>query len=75
MMRNAKLYESQAGIKIAGRNINSLKHADDTTLKAESEEELKSLLMKVKLESEKAGLKLNIEKTKIMASIPSLHGN
>ena len=75
MMRNAKLYESQAGIKIAGRNINSLKYADDTTLKAESEEELKSLLMKVKLESEKAGLKLNIEKTKIMASIPSLHGN
>ena len=74
-MRNAKLYESQAGIKIAGRNINSLKYADDTTLKAESEEELKSLLMKVKLESEKAGLKLNIEKTKIMASIPSLHGN
>ena len=63
-MRNAKLYASQAGIKIAGRNINSLKYADDTTLKAESEEELKSLLMKVKLESEKAGLKLNIEKNK-----------
>ena len=69
-MRNAGLDEAQAGIKIAGRNINSLKYADDTTLMAESEEELKSLLMKVKEESEKAGLKLNIQKTKIMASGP-----
>ena len=69
-MRNAGLDESQAGIKIAGRNINNLIYADDTTLKAESEEELKSLLMKVKKESEKAGLKLNIQKTKIMASGP-----
>ena len=68
--RNAGLDESQAGIKIAGRNINNLIYADDTTLKAESEEELKSLLMKVKKESEKAGLKLNIQKTKIMASGP-----
>ena len=67
-MRNAKLDESQAGIKIAGRNINNLRYADDTTLMAESEEELKSLLMKVKEESEKAGLKLNIQKMKIMAS-------
>ena len=64
-----------AGIKIAGTNINNLRHADDTTLMAESEEELKSLLMKVKEESEKVGLKLNIQKTKIMASVPSLHGN
>ena len=69
-MRNAGLDEAQAGIKIAGRNINNLRHADDTTLTAESKEELKSLLMKVKEESEKAGLKLNIQKTKIMASGP-----
>ena len=69
-MRNAGLEEAQAGIKIAGRNINNLRYAEDTTLKAESEEELKSLLMKVKEESEKIGLKLNIQKTKIMASGP-----
>ena len=69
-MRNAGLEEAQAGIKIAGRNINNLRYADDTTLMAESEEELKSLLMKVKEESEKAGLKLNIQKTKIRASGP-----
>ena len=69
-MRNAELEEAQAGIKIAGRNINNLRHADDTTLMAESEEELKSFLMKVKAESEKLGLKLNIQKTKIMASGP-----
>ena len=69
-MRNAVLDEAQTGIKIAGRNINNLKYADDTTLMAESEEELKSLLMKVKEESERAGLKLNIQKTKIMASGP-----
>ena len=69
-MRNAELYEAQAGIKIAGRNINKLRYADDTTLMAESEEELKSLLMKVKEESEKVGLELNIQKTKIMASGP-----
>ena len=69
-MRNAGLDEAQAGIKIARRNINNLRYADDTTLMAESEEELKSLLMKVKEESEKVGLKLNIEKTKIMASGP-----
>ena len=69
-MRNAGLEEAQAGIKIAGRNINHLRYADDTTLMAESEEELKSLLMKVKVESEKVGLKLNIQKTKIMASGP-----
>ena len=69
-MRNAGLEEAQAGIKIAGRNINNLSYADDTTLRAESEEELKSLLMKVKEESEKVGLKLNIQKTKIMASGP-----
>ena len=69
-MRNAGLDEAQAGIKIAGRNINNLRYADDTTLKAESEEELKRLLMKVKEESEKVGLKLNIQKTKIMASGP-----
>ena len=67
-MRNAGLEEAQAGIKIAGRNINNLTYADDTTLMAESEEELKSLLMKVREESEKVGLKLNIQKTKIMAS-------
>ena len=69
-MRNAGLEEAQAGIKIAGRNINNLRYADDTTLMAESEEELKSLLMKVNMESEKVGLKLNIQKTKIMASGP-----
>ena len=69
-MRNAGLEEAQAGIKIAGRNINNLRYADDTTLMAEREEELKSLLMKVKKENEKAGLKLNIQKTKIMASSP-----
>ena len=69
-MKNGGLHEAQAGIKIAGRNINNLRYADDTTLMAESEEELKSLLMKVKEESEKAGLKLNIQKTKIMASRP-----
>ena len=70
IMRNAGLEEAQAGIKIAGRNINNLRYADDTTLMAESEEELKKLLMKVKEESEKVGLKLNIQKTKIMASGP-----
>ena len=70
IMRNAGLEEAQAGIKIAGRNINNLRYADDTTLMAESKEELKSFLMKVKEESEKVGLKLNIQKTKIMASIP-----
>ena len=69
-MKNAGLEETQAAIKIAGRNINNLRYADDTTLMAESEEELKSLLMKVKEESEKVGLKLNIQKTKIMASSP-----
>ena len=69
-MQNAGLDEVQAGIKIAGRNINSLRYADDTTLMAESKEELKSLLMKAKEESEKVGLKLNIQKTKIMASGP-----
>ena len=69
-MRNARLEEAQAGIKIAGRNINNLRYADDTTLMAESKEELKSLLMKVKEESEKVGLKLNIQKMKIMASGP-----
>ena len=73
-MKNARIDESQAGIKIAGRNISNLRYADDTTLMAESEEELKSLLKKVKEESEKVGLKLNIQKTKIMASSPSLHG-
>ena len=71
-MWNARLDETQAGIKIAGRNINNLRYADDTTLMAESEKELKSLLMKV--ESEKVGLKLNIQKTKIMDLVPSLHG-
>ena len=70
-MRDARLEEAQAGIKIAGRNINNLRYADDTTLIAESEEELKNLLMKVKVESEKVGLKLNIQKTKIMASGPT----
>ena len=69
-MRNAVLEEAQAGIKIAGRNINNLRYADDTTLMAESEEELKSLLMKVKEEGEKFGLKLNVQKTKMMASGP-----
>ena len=69
-MRNIGLEEAQAGIKIAGRNINNLRYADDTTLMTESEEELKSLLIKVKVESEKVGLKLNIQKTKIMASGP-----
>ena len=73
-MRNARLDEVQTGIKIAGRNINNLRYADDTTLMAESKEELKSLLMKVREESEKSGLKFNIQKTKIMASVPSLHG-
>ena len=70
-MRSAGLDEAQAGTKIAGRNINNLRYADDTTLMAEGEEELKNLLMKVKVESEKVGLKLNIQKTKIMASIPT----
>ena len=70
-LRNAGLEETQAGIKVAGRNINNLRCADDTTLMAESEEELKSLLMKVKVESENVGSKLNIQKTKIMASAPS----
>ena len=69
-MRNAGLEETQAGIKIAGRNLNNLRYADDTTLMAESEEKLKSLLMKVKRESKKVGLKLNIQKTKIMVSGP-----
>ena len=69
-MKNARLDESQAGIKIAGKNINNLKYADDTTLMAESKEELKSHLMRVKRESERAGLKLNIKKTKIMVSGP-----
>ena len=73
-MRNAGLEEAQAGIKTARRNTNNLRYADDTTLIAESEEELKSLLMKVKEESEKVGLKLNIQKTKIMHPVPSLHG-
>ena len=72
--RNTGLEEAQAGIRIAGRNINNLRYADDTTLMAESEEELKSLLMKLKEESEKVGLKHNIQKTKMMASIPSFHG-
>ena len=70
-MRNAGLEETQAGIKIAGRNLNNLRYVDDTTLMAESEEELQSLLMKVKVESEIVGLKLNIQKTKIMASSPT----
>ena len=73
-MRNPGLDEAQAGIKIPGRNISSLRFAHDTTLMAESEKKLKSFLMKVKVESEKVGLKLNIQKTKIMASVPSLHG-
>ena len=73
-MRNAGLDEAQTGIKIAGKNISNLRYADDTTLMTESEAELKSLLMKVKEESEKVGLKLNIQKTKIMHLVPSLHG-
>ena len=73
-MRNTGLEETQAGIKIARRNINNLRYADDTTLMAESEEELKSLLMKLKEESEKVGLKLNVQKMKIMHPVPSLHG-
>ena len=73
-MRNTALDEAQAGIKIAGRNINNLRYADDTTLMAENEEELKSLLIKVKKESEKVALKLNIQKKKIMALVPSLDG-
>ena len=73
-MRNAGLDEAQGGIKIVGRNVNNLRYADDTTLMAESEEELKSLLMKVKEKSEKVGLKLNIQKTKIMHLVPLLHG-
>ena len=73
-MRNAGLEEAQAGIKIAGRKLNNLRYADDTILMSESEEELKSLLMKVKRESEKVGLKLNIQETKIMSPVPSLHG-
>ena len=73
-MRNTGLEETQVGLKIARRNINNLRYADDITLMAESEEELKSLLMKVKVEREKGGLKLNIQKTKIMASGPILHG-
>ena len=73
-MRNARLDEAQDGIKIAGRSINNLRYADDTTLMAGSEEELKSLLMKVKEESEQVSLKLNIQKTKILAPVPSLHG-
>ena len=73
-MRNAGLEETQAGIKIARRNISNLRYADDTALMAESEEEVKSLLMKVKVEGEKVGLKLNIQKMKVMASGPSLHG-
>ena len=71
-MRNAGLEEAQAGIKVARRNINSFRYTDDTTLMAESEDELKSLMMKVKEESEKVGLKLNIQKTKIMASVPTV---
>ena len=74
IMRNAGLEEAEAGIKIARRNINNLRYADDNTLMAESEEELKSLLLKVKVESEKVGLKLNIQKMKSMALVPSLHG-
>ena len=73
-MKNAGLDEAQAGIKTAGRNINNLRYADDTTLMAESEEELNSLLMKVKEENEKVGLKLNIQNTKITHLVPSLHG-
>ena len=74
IMRNARLEETQAGIKIAGRNINNLRYTDDTTLMAENEEELKSLLMKVKVESENFGLKLNIQKRRSWHPVPSLHG-
>ena len=74
IIQNARLEEAQAGIKIAGRNINNLRYAEDTTLMAEREKEIKSLLMKVKEESGKAGLKLGIQKTKIMHLVPSLHG-
>ena len=74
-MRNAGLDEAQAGIKTAGRNINNLRYADDTILMTESKEELKSILMKMKEESEKVGLKLNIQKIKIRHPVPSLHGN
>ena len=73
-MRNAGLEGTQTGIKIAGRNIHNLRYADNTTLMAESEEDLQNLLMKVKVESEKVGLKFNIQKTKTMASVPPLHG-
>ena len=73
-MQNARLIEAQAGIKTVRRNINNFRYADDTTLMEESEEEFKSLLMKVKVESEKVGLKLNIQKTKLMHLVPSLHG-
>ena len=73
-MQNARLEEAQAGIRVAGRNINNLRYADDTTLMAESEEELKSLLMKVKEESEKVGLKLNIRKLRSWHLVPSFHG-
>ena len=73
-MRKARLNEAQTRIKIAGRNLNNLRYADDTTLMTENKEELKSLLRKVKEESEKSGLKFNIQKTKITASVPSLHG-
>ena len=73
-MRNAGLEEARGGVKIAGRNINNLRYADDTAVMAESEEELKSLLMKVKEESEKVGLKLNIQKTRSWHPVPSLHG-
>ena len=73
-MRNSGLEEAHTGIKIVGRNTNNLRYADDTTVMAESEEELKSLLMKVKVESEKVGLKLNIQKTQIMSLVPSFHG-
>ena len=73
-MKNVRFDEAQAGVKISRRNINNLRYADDTTLMVESEDELKSLFMKVKEESEKAGTKLNIQKTKIMHPVPSLHG-
>ena len=73
-MRNDGLGEAQAGIKTAGRNINNLRYADDTTFMAETEKDIKNLLMKVKEESKKVGLKLNIQKTRIMAMVPSLHG-
>ena len=74
IIRNTGLEEAQAGIKIARRNINNLRYADDTTIMAESEEELRSLLMKVKEENEKVGFKLNLQKTKNMSSVPSVHG-